>query len=309
MRIIRFVLGVAVLLLGSSGCGDDPLPNNDAPSSLTGAVYNLASAQGICAQPGPCAVDFFSPSEYVAEDVVPLKAQMFGTYAYTASGTTGTVELLPQGAMSPFTLVFDNTSPAAGTFTLTDSEGATVSSGSFEADLPEPEPDSGSSAGLQVTSSSFTAGGTIGSRYTCDGVDGGVSPALAWTHVDGAECYAVIMDDATASDFVHWNLWGISPLTEAIPENSTDGTPGFNGFGNSGYGGPCPPGPGSGAPPALTGEHDYTISVFGLTQSACDQLVDQNPDPWTRASFRSGFASQILDEGQISFTYAAPPVF
>ncbi len=155
-------------------------------------------------------------------------------------------------------------------------------------------PPSGSSA-LQVTSSSFTDGGTIGSQYTCHGAD--ISPALAWTPVDGAECYAVIMDDADSMpvDFVHWNLWEISPLTQTIPEFSTDGTPGVNDFGNVGYGGPCPP---------PDGPHTYTISVFGLTGSACDPANQT----WSRAAYRPQFATQIVDEGQISFTYSAPAI-
>lgn len=153
-------------------------------------------------------------------------------------------------------------------------------------------PPSGSSA-LQVTSLSFTDGGTIGSQYTCHGAD--ISPELAWTPVDGAECYAVIMDDATANDFVHWNLWSILPLTQTIPESSTDGIPGLNDFGNVGYGGPCPP---------RDGPHTYTISVFGLTGSACDPANQS----WSRAGYRPQFATQIVDEGHISFTYSAPAI-
>jgi Raf kinase inhibitor-like YbhB/YbcL family protein len=157
----------------------------------------------------------------------------------------------------------------------------------------------GSSA---VTSTSFTQGAAIPSKYTCDGVD--ISPQLAWTAIDGAQCYAVIMDDATATDFIHWILWGIPAQPLELAEDTAVGTPGTNESGNVGYGGPCPPRPGSGAPPALTGVHDYTISVFGLTQSGCDQTVANPAVMYTRADFRTGFQSQILGERETSFTYS-----
>jgi len=522
MRTIVFVLGATLLLLGSWGCGDNPVasPNNDALGALTGAQFVLPSADGICTGTGQCIIDFINANQYQAD---LGKLPNAGTYVYAADGTTGEVMLTPSGGL-PFTLEFDNSSPTAGSFTLTDDSGMLVSDGAFTAVLPRfqlcqdaltvadsetgllweikegiasndpffeyycydpmdfgcqyirdvsttftwssyigeqvystepdgtaytvflaalngggfagrtdwrlpkiselqsisigsgvlqsvpddpqaglnptmqdisealerpsidpafaavggptagygywsatsnsaggcpegidcqgedapanaaawdagfnnvygfnpkysanavravrsgscnpvaPPPESGSSGGVHVTSSSLTEG-TIGSQYTCDGPN--ISPALAWTHVGGAACYAVIMDDATANDFVHWTLVGVPFSTENLLENNEVGRPGYNDFYDGfpefglGYDGPCPPGQGSGAPPELTGTHNYTISVFGLTQSGCDQIGDYpgSPPSLSREVFRDSWFSQILDEGEISFTYAAP---
>ncbi|HLG38083.1 MAG TPA: YbhB/YbcL family Raf kinase inhibitor-like protein, partial [Chitinophagaceae bacterium] len=42
--------------------------------------------------------------------------------------------------------------------------------------------------------------------------------------------------------FDHWLIWNLPPV-EAIREKIIDGTSGINGFGQTGYGGPCPPPP------------------------------------------------------------------
>src|SRR6476620_2523437 len=53
--------------------------------------------------------------------------------------------------------------------------------------------------------------------------------------------------------FDHWLVWNIPP-NEPIDENSVPGISGRNGFGKTGYGGPCPP----------SGSHRYFFRVYAL---------------------------------------------
>ncbi|MFF4352974.1 YbhB/YbcL family Raf kinase inhibitor-like protein [Streptomyces sp. NPDC001530] len=109
---------------------------------------------------------------------------------------------------------------------------------------------------ITVTSPAFADSGTIPRRYTCDGEN--VSPSLEFSGVpdDAAELVVLVEDpDAPRGTFVHWVVWGIDPHetglgTGAVPSGAEQGR---NGFGKSGYGGPCPP---KGKP------HRYVFSVF-----------------------------------------------
>ena len=103
----------------------------------------------------------------------------------------------------------------------------------------------------------WTNGSPIPARYTCDDAD--VAPALSWTTapVDAVEI-AVTMVDLDA-DFIHWVMFAISPTRTALGEDEVP--PGAiewtNDFGDTGYGGPCPPGDDS---------HTYLFTVHALNQ-------------------------------------------
>lgn len=102
---------------------------------------------------------------------------------------------------------------------------------------------------MDLTSSAFEHNGAIPAKYTCDGDD--VSPPLSWAAVPReTESLALICDDpdAPAGTWSHWVLYNISPDRDGLEENvltderlSQIGLQGRNDFGNSGYGGPCPP--------------------------------------------------------------------
>jgi Raf kinase inhibitor-like YbhB/YbcL family protein len=97
-----------------------------------------------------------------------------------------------------------------------------------------------------LTSSAFSPGGEIPSRYTCDGDD--VSPPLAWSDPPaGTQSLALVVDDpdAPGRTFTHWLGWGLSPDTSGLEEGQAPAVEGRNDFGTTGYGGPCPP-PGHG---------------------------------------------------------------
>ncbi len=115
---------------------------------------------------------------------------------------------------------------------------------------------------IKITSSAFEEGGTIPSKYTCDGAD--ISPPLQWDSVpDGTVSIAIISDDPDApmGTWVHWVLYNlpadVNHLSENMPDDETlpDGTrQGLTDFGKTGYGGPCPPG----------GIHRYYFKIYAL---------------------------------------------
>lgn len=148
---------------------------------------------------------------------------------------------------------------------------------------------------LQVGSVSFSDGGTIPSRYTCDGED--VSPALHWSHPPtGTKSFAVVMNDPDAMvDFTHWLAYNIPPdvrelalgasVQAAMPHGSAEGT---NNFRRLGYGGPCPP-PGK--------PHHYVFRLYAL-----DIRLDLPPGA-TRKQLDSAIEGHIVAEGQIIGIY------
>ncbi len=112
-------------------------------------------------------------------------------------------------------------------------------------------------AALALTSPAFHGGGTIPTRYTCDGKD--FSPPLRWSHVPArARAVALRVDDPDAPDgaFTHWTIWNLPANTTGIAPGAKWLFQGTNSFGRIGYGGPCPP-PGS--------RHHYVFRLYALT--------------------------------------------
>ena len=96
---------------------------------------------------------------------------------------------------------------------------------------------------MQLTSPAFQDGAMIPAAHTCDGAD--VSPPLEITGVPAeAKSLALVMDDPDApmGTFDHWVAWNIPADAASIPQGQEpDGVAGKSSFGNTGYGGPCPP--------------------------------------------------------------------
>jgi len=116
---------------------------------------------------------------------------------------------------------------------------------------------------MQLTSSAFQSGGNIPKQFTCEGND--TSPQLAWSDVpSGTKSLALIVHDPDApraGGFYHWVAYNIPATSSGIQENAQKqselrggGTQGRNDFGNSGYGGPCPP----------SGTHRYFFRLYAL---------------------------------------------
>ena len=127
---------------------------------------------------------------------------------------------------------------------------------------------------LQLTSPAFSNGASVPVRYTCEGED--ISPPLQWSgRPEGTRSFALVCEDPDAPGgvFHHWAVYDI-PLsqTELHEGYATEARvaelgpavglgvrkvhQAVNGFGNLGYGGPCPP--------RGHGTHHYHFQLFAL---------------------------------------------
>lgn len=150
---------------------------------------------------------------------------------------------------------------------------------------------------VQVTSTAFKDGGSVPSKYTCDGQN--VSPPLAWNTIpEGTKSIALIADDPDApkGTWVHWVVYGLPPSLRNLPENvpasetvlGNGGRQGTTDFGKIGYGGPCPP----------SGTHRYFFKVYAL-----DIDLHENPG-LTKAQLLKAIEGHVLAEGQLMGKYA-----
>ncbi|HEX2530098.1 MAG TPA: YbhB/YbcL family Raf kinase inhibitor-like protein [Burkholderiaceae bacterium] len=119
---------------------------------------------------------------------------------------------------------------------------------------------------LALTSTAFVSGGSVPSRYTCDGDN--VSPPLAWNVIpSGTKSLALIVDDPDAPDpaapqrtWVHWVLYNLPPSAGGLPQHvaprdlPSGAREGTNDWRRTGYGGPCPP----------IGRHRYFFKLYAL---------------------------------------------
>jgi Raf kinase inhibitor-like YbhB/YbcL family protein len=144
---------------------------------------------------------------------------------------------------------------------------------------------------MDLTSPNFEEGGRIPREHTCDGDD--APPELLWTGVpsDVVELALTCEDpDAPGGTFVHWVVWGIEPSSGRIPADDGPGIRhGRNGFGNSGYGGPCPP-PGD-------GPHRYELTLYAL-----DQSIELEPGS-TIVQLRSAIDGHVRATATLMGTY------
>jgi len=136
---------------------------------------------------------------------------------------------------------------------------ATDPSNSFPLFLIEAE----AAMSLTISSRSFSNGGNIAQKFTCDAAD--VSPQLNWSEPPpGTETFALLVDDpdAPVGNWNHWAMWNIPAtargLAEGIRKDAelSDGSrQGQNDFRKTGYNGPCPP-PGK--------PHRYYFKLYAL---------------------------------------------
>jgi Raf kinase inhibitor-like YbhB/YbcL family protein len=152
----------------------------------------------------------------------------------------------------------------------------------------EPAPDA--PPGIELTSSAFQAGGAIPRKYTCDGDD--TSPPLAWADVpEGTKSLALLVEDpdAPGGTYVHWTVYGIPAATRKFEEGKSAGTEGENSFGDTAYGGPCPP-EGDKA-------HRYVFALYAL-RSTPDLEPGAKPD-----EVQDAIDGQAIARGQLIGTF------
>jgi Raf kinase inhibitor-like YbhB/YbcL family protein len=152
-------------------------------------------------------------------------------------------------------------------------------------------------AELELKSNAFKQGETIPKKYTCDGED--ISPQLSWGQPpEGTRELILICDDpdAPVGTWDHWVLYGLAPDTAGLPEGipttkeiERGGLQGKNGWGNIGYGGPCPPkGP----------AHRYFFKLY-----AVDKALDLKPGATKKAVLKA-MEGHILAQGELMGKYA-----
>ena len=146
---------------------------------------------------------------------------------------------------------------------------------------------------ITLRSPAFADDATIPKRYSCDG--NGVSPPLAWTGVPaGARSLALLMEDpdAPGGTFVHWTLYSLPPGTRRLAEGKVPAgaRQGENSFGDSAYGGPCPP-EGKGA-------HRYVFTLYALRDT---ELPDAGAKP---EAVRGAIAGHALARGTLTGRFA-----
>ena len=113
---------------------------------------------------------------------------------------------------------------------------------------------------MQFSIPAIAAGASVPIMFTCDGED--YSPALVWAVApEGSNSLALFLDDpdAPGGTFRHWGVYDIPPTVTGLHEGAGN-EDGFmqaqNGFGSTGYRGPCPP---KGDKP-----HRYRFKLFAL---------------------------------------------
>jgi hypothetical protein len=110
---------------------------------------------------------------------------------------------------------------------------------------------------LKLMSDAFQNGQAIPSYHTCDGAN--QSPPISWGEPpDGTKSFALVVDDpdAPSGTFRHWGAFDIPASARRLGAGQALGVQARNDFGDSGYGGPCPP-KGHGA-------HHYHFKLYAL---------------------------------------------
>jgi Raf kinase inhibitor-like YbhB/YbcL family protein len=147
---------------------------------------------------------------------------------------------------------------------------------------------------MKLTSPSFTEGGKIPSKFSCEGEN--INPELHIADVPAAaKTLALIMDDPDVPEFVrkekmydHWVVFNLPPTITRIPENSQP--PGIAGMSTSrtlAYVGPCPP----------DREHRYFFKLYALDS---ELALQQGA---SKADVEKAMQGHILDQAQLMGRY------
>jgi len=163
--------------------------------------------------------------------------------------------------------------------------------GTISADSPPASASAGSAAGVAsfVLQAPWADGGLIDGRFTCDGE--GRSPTLTWTAPPaGTVELALVVTDDDAEGFIHYAVAAIPPAAGEVGEGGeiTGAVVGLNGFGATGWGGPCPP----------SGEtHTYRWTMYALAQQS------ELPSGFAGAELQQLGIDAGFDSAEVTGTY------
>lgn len=141
---------------------------------------------------------------------------------------------------------------------------------------------------MRLTSPAFENEDAIPERFTCDSDD--ISPALALANVpaDAISLVLIVEDpDAPNGTWDHWIAYDIRVVLEIIEDVGDLGTSGANSWGQTGYGGPCPP----------SGTHRYFFTIYA---SDTDLGLDSGA---TKAEVLDSLEGHVLAEATLMGTY------
>ena len=158
---------------------------------------------------------------------------------------------------------------------------------------------------LTVTSTSFANGGSIPGAQALvgcgnsSGLGANISTDVAWTAGPAGTASYVLTefdtDAPTGVGFWHWTIFNIPPSVTSLALNAAATPPagsiqGYNDYGFSGYGGPCPP---VGDPPH---HYYFTVSALNSTLSGVTSSA-------TGAFLTFNMRGKIIAQGQLLGRY------
>jgi Raf kinase inhibitor-like YbhB/YbcL family protein len=148
---------------------------------------------------------------------------------------------------------------------------------------------------LQVSSSAFSANGSIPIEHTGDGQD--VAPPLAWSAApQGTKSIAILVEDPDAPNpaapqrtWVHWIVTGLPASVTSLPGGDrlpADAAVGTNDWGERVWMGPMPP----------VGRHRYFFKIFALDIALAAPGI-------TKLELLSAMKGHIIAQGELVGTY------
>ena len=166
---------------------------------------------------------------------------------------------------------------------------ATEAPAEEEADAEETEAEGETPMEMTLSSPAFMEGEAIPLKFSCDGEN--LSPELIWSGIpEGTASLVFILDDpdAPVGVWVHWVLFNLPADSAGLAEGATgQGVDGLNSWGETGYGGPCPPG----------GTHRYIHKLYAL-----DIILDLEAGA-TVDAIEAAMEGHILNQAELMGTY------
>lgn len=166
-------------------------------------------------------------------------------------------------------------------------------------DTSNPDSNTTNTQGMKLSSNDIAAGGNIEQDLTGNG--SGESPHLTWSAIPAnTDGYAVIVDDTSANNYVHWNFFVDDPNVTEIQRDAsgTANLPGVvvegtNSAGDKQYDPPFPP----------EGEkHTYRFCVYGLSTTTNTGIdTDQS---YSNDNFKTEFAAIITGSACFNAYYS-----
>ena len=154
---------------------------------------------------------------------------------------------------------------------------------------------------MTLTSTSFVNAGNLPTASALSGCGGtNISPDLSWSGAPATTQSFVLTefdtDAPTGVGFWHWTLFNIPPTVTSLASNAGANPPpgaiaGYNDYGASGYGGPCPP--------VADIPHHYYFTISALNTAMLAGLSASS----TGAFLTFNMRGHILAQGQLLGRY------